>query len=210
MKALPPRTFAEMEELLDDLNAVLDGSTPTGTRYTLLAVGGIAMGAVFESRATQDIDVVTATIPKAVQKAARIVAKKHQIPDTWMNNEVAGIVDAELPFDAFQSIYSRENIELLGLKPEYLLALKLMSGRDKDVEDLVLLAEHVGATSSAEMIALCDRVYAETPGYGIERGFVQSVCEDIAPLVRSRLGGNDIATDLEVLADVYAGEDLNN
>jgi len=32
-----------MEELLDDLNAALDGSTPTGTRYTLLAVGGIAL-----------------------------------------------------------------------------------------------------------------------------------------------------------------------
>lgn len=35
--ALPPRTFEEMVELLDDLNVSLEGSTPTGTRYTLFA-----------------------------------------------------------------------------------------------------------------------------------------------------------------------------
>ena len=136
MNELPLRTFAEMTELFNEVNSLLESSTPEGTRYRLLAVGGIAMGAVFKDRTTQDVDVVTPTIPQAVRKAVRAVAKTHQMPAQWVNNDVADIVDVDLPFDAFQSIYSNKNLEVLAAKPEYLLALKLMSGRDKDIRDL--------------------------------------------------------------------------
>ncbi|MDE0701005.1 MAG: DUF6036 family nucleotidyltransferase [Acidimicrobiaceae bacterium] len=206
--ALPSRTFEEMVELLDELNVSLEGSTPTGTRYTLFVVGGIAMGALFESRATQDVDVVSETIPKAVRKAARSVAKKHRIPDSWINNDAADIVNANLPFSAFQSIYSREHVEVLAPGPEHLLALKLMSGRDKDIGDLVMLAEHVGVSSPAEMLDICDRVYAHTPGYANERGFVESVCRDIAPIVQSHLAGKDVTDEVRLLADSLSGFDV--
>ena len=196
MMELPLRTFAEMTVLFDEMNTRLESSTPDGTRYTLLAVGGIAMGAVFKDRATQDVDVVTPTIPKAVRKAIRAVAKAHQMPDQWVNNDAAGIMNVDLPFEAFQSIYSNTNIEVLAVKPEYLLGLKLMSGRDKDINDLVQLAEHVGATSSTALLAIYDHVYAASPAYSTQRGFVESVCVDIARLVQSHLSGNDITSDI--------------
>ena len=74
----------------------------------------------------------------------------------------------------------------------------------------MLLSEHVGATSSTGLLAICDRVYAAGPSYSTERGFVQSVCVDIARLVRSHLSGNDITADIDRLAAVYAGEELRD
>ena len=90
------------------------------------------------------------------------------------------------------------------------VGLKLMSGRDKDINDLVQLAEHVGATSSTALLAIYDHVYAASPTYNTQRGFVESVCADIARLVQSHLSGNDIPSDIEHLATVYGGEDLQD
>ena len=210
MNELPLRTVAEMVELFDEMNAHLESSTPEGTRYILSVVGGVAMGAVFADRATQDVDVVTQTIPTAVREAVRAVAKAHQMPEQWLNNDVADMVDVDLPFDAFAPVYINRNLEVLAAKPEYLLALKLMAGRGKDLKDLVRLAEHVGATSSSELLAVWERVYATNPAYSTERGFVESVCVDIARLLLSHLSGNDTTADIERLATSYEGEDLHD
>ena len=210
MNELPLRTVAEMVELFDELNGHLEASTPEGTRYVLYVVGGVAMGAVFKDRATQDVDVVTPTIPDAVRTAVRAVAESHQMPEQWLNNDVADMVDVDLPFDAFAPVYTNKNIEVLAAKPECLLALKLMAGRGKDLKDLVRLAEYVGATSSSELLAVWDQVYSTSLAYSIERGFVESVCADVTRLLRSHLSGNDITAEVESLATSYAGEDLSD
>ena len=48
------------------------------------------------------------------------------MPEQWLNNDVADMVDVDLPFDAFAPVYTNRNLEVLAAKPEYLLALKLM------------------------------------------------------------------------------------
>ena len=54
------------------------------------------------------------------------------------------------------------------------------------------VAEHVGATSLSELLAVWDRVNSTSFAYSTERGFVESVCADVARLLRSQLSGNDI------------------
>lgn len=207
MDELRPRTLSEMEELLDELDRHLDGKMPAGTAYQFFAVGGIAMAAIVDQRSTQDIDVVTAAIPKTALKAIRSVAKANGIPETWMNNQVEEFVDVELPAKAFQEVYSGRNIHLRGAKPEYMLGLKLMAGRAKDLLDIVLLAEVVGATSSDSLLAAYDEVYTGSPTHATQRVFVQSVCNDMAPIVRAHIAGQDIAGQVEALAAVYEGSD---
>lgn len=184
MSELPSRTFSEMKELLDELNSSLEGRTPPGVRYTFFAVGGIAMGAVFNERTTQDIDLIDAGIPESVRKAVRLVAKRRRMSDQWLNNQVSEMVDVDLPFGAFQTIYSNRNLHVYGAKPEYLLALKLMSGRGKDIPDIILLGKEVGARSSASLLAAWDHVYDTSASYSVERGFVSSLCDDVAPLLQ--------------------------
>ena len=52
------------------------------------------------------------------------------------------------------------------------------------------------------LLAVWDRVYSTNPAYSTERGFVESVCVDIAHLLSSRRAGNDITADIECLATV--------
>ena len=66
MAELLPRTFAEMCDLLDEVDAHLDGMGTEGTMYVLLVVGGLAMAAIQHERTTQDIDVVLSDIPEPV------------------------------------------------------------------------------------------------------------------------------------------------
>ena len=207
MTQMPHRSHEEMLALLDELNTRLDGKAPDGGMFTLYTIGGLAMGAVTGDRATQDIDVVAARIPRAVLKAARLVADNHQMAHNWVNNDVAALVDADLPFDAFQPLYSGRNLLVLGAKPEYLLGLKLMAGRSQDIADLVTLAGELGAVSSADLLAICDRVFAASPTYASERPFVQAVCEDIAPLAQARQAGQDTNADVARLEAAYEGRD---
>lgn len=74
----------------------------------LLVVGGLAMAAIQDDRTTQDIDVVLSAIPEPVADAAKLVAERHGISTSWMNNQVAALVDADLPSEAFSEIYAGE------------------------------------------------------------------------------------------------------
>ena len=204
---LPSYTFAELAVLLDDLNARLEGKTPPGTQYVLFVVGGAAMGALFEERTTQDIDVIDALIPKTVRKAAQDVAKKRRMSDQWLNNQVSEMVNVDLPFDAFQRIYSNRNVQVYGAKPKYLLALKLMSGRGKDILDIVQLGAETGALTAERLLAVWDSVYRDEPYWSIERGFVSSTCTDVAALVQRHANGDDVSDDIAALAVSYNGVD---
>ncbi len=204
---LPSYTFAELTELLDDLNDRLEGKTPPGTQYALFVVGGAAMGALFEERTTQDIDVIDAPIPKTVRKIAREVAKNRHMSDQWLNDQVSEMVKVDLPFDAFQRIYSNRNLQVYGAKPKYLLALKIMSGRGKDILDIVQLGAETGALTAESLLAIWDSVFCNEPYWSIERGFVSSTCADVASLIQEYANGQDVSDHIAALAVAYDGVD---
>lgn len=203
---LPNRNFAEMKSLLDEVNEELEGATGEGIQYALFVVGGLAMGALYDNRVTQDIDVTTKRLPRPLSKAVQRVAERHQMASNWVNTDFADLVDVELPFSAFQAIYTNRNLVVYGARPEYLLALKLLSGRGKDVPDIVQLANHLGIASSPALLATFDRLLDLTEVHESERLFASSVCDDVASLMKARLEGRDISEDVELLAATYDGQ----
>lgn len=202
---LPSRTHSEMVALLDEVDQVLHGSTPAGVMYVLYVIGGVAMSALVDGRLTQDIDVATAEIPGPVLEAAAEVAERHNMPANWINNQAAQFVEAELPSSHFDLLYEGACLMVRCAKPSSLLALKLMSGRGKDVQDIVDLAEATGITAAASLVGLCDEVFAETQSYQFERDWVTSVSEDIGRLLARKRRGTDISEAAAELAAEYDG-----
>lgn len=192
MTEFPYRTHPELIGLLAEVDDVLSRETPAGIMYVLYVIGGAAVGAVFETRLTQDVDIATDSIPPQVLKAASIVAKRHNMPDGWINNQAAEFIEADLPVSSFHTMYEGACLLVRAAKPETLLAMKLMSGRGKDVRDILDLAEHTGIVSYESLMGLCDRVYAATPSYRIERQWVSSVIGDIQSLLKHKRSGMDI------------------
>lgn len=205
MNELPSRSHTEMMGLLDEVDQMLQDVTPTGVMYVLYVIGGVVMSALFDGRLTQDIDVATSEIPAPVLEAAALVAERHDMPAHWINNQAAGFIEADLPPSAFDILYEGACLLVRGAKPESLLALKLMSGRGKDVQDILDLAEATGTTTRESLVQLCDRVFAETPSYQFERDWVSSVSQDISRLLARKQRGSDIAEDAAGLAADYEG-----
>ena len=155
---LPARSHRGFLELLAEVDAVLAATTPHGAAYTLYAVGGFAMGRSSESRLTQDIDVAT-PIPAAVCAAATGVAARHGMNPAWLNDQVSEMIQAPLPADRFVEVYRGRCLIVCGADDELMLALKLMSGRGRDVGDIVELANRTGRTTPEEMLDTWDGVY---------------------------------------------------
>ena len=205
MTGLPYRTYSEMMSLVEEVDEVLKGEAPPGVMYVLYVVGGVAMGSVVDARMTQDLDIATEGIPAEVLRAAEIVAKRHGISSTWINNQAAEFIDIDLPLEAFDVLYAGECLLVRGAKPEYLLAMKVMSGRGKDLQDIIDLAEATGIATRDALVDLCDQVFSHTPSYSLEAAWMESICDDIASLLAKKRSGIDISGEVAELAEDYDG-----
>lgn len=205
MSDLPYRTYSEMMSLVEEVDEVLQAEAEPGVMYVLYVVGGVAMGPVFDARMTQDIDVATEGIPAEVSRAAKVVAKRHGISSTWINNQAAEFIDVDLPLEAFDILYAGQSLLVRGAKPEYLLAMKVMSGRGKDLQDIIDLAEATGIVTHSALVDLCDQVFSLTPSYSLEAPWVESICGDIVSLLSKKRSGIDISGETAELSDGYDG-----
>ena len=156
------RSHQDFLALLAEVDAVLAETTQPGAAYLLYTVGGFVMGRGSESRVTQDIDVAT-TIPDPVSAAAIKVAAQHGMNPAWLNDQVAEMIQATVPVDRFAEIYRGRHLVVYGADDELMLALKLMSGRDRDISDIVDLALRTRRTAPDDLLDVWDRVYGDVP-----------------------------------------------
>ncbi len=207
MTGLPYLTHRELMDLLVEVDEELSEHTPAGLMYVLYVIGGAAIGSVLGDRLTQDVDVATESIPTPVLEAASTVAGRHGMPDNWINNQAAEFIEADLPVDAFEASYTGRCLMVRVARPETLLALKIMSGRGKDVQDILDLAQLTGVVYHDDLVRLCDEVFAETPSYSLGRAWVENVSKDIHHLLAHKRSGASIGDGATRLADRLDGAD---
>lgn len=184
--ALPPQPHSGLLRLLAELDAVLAESAAAGHAYLLFAVGGFVMGSGTSSRLTQDIDIAT-TIPAPVAAAAAEVARRRGINAAWLNDQVSEMIDVAVPVERFNELFRGRHLVVYGADDELMLALKLMSGRPRDVPDIADLAARTGRTSAEALLDVWDRTYSEAPGAAHRRHSVAStVSEDVLSELRRR------------------------
>lgn len=207
MTGLPYRTYRELMDLLVEVDEVLSERTPPGLMYVLYVIGGAAIGSVLGDRLTQDVDVATDSIPTPVLEAASTVAERHGMPDNWINNQAAEFIEADLPVDAFEATYTGRCLMVRAATPETLLALKIMSGRGKDVQDILDLAQLTGVKYRDDLVRLCDEVFSKTPSYSLGRAWVENVSGDIHRLLSHQRSGASIGSRVTRLAARLDGAD---
>jgi hypothetical protein len=131
----------------------------------ILVVGGAFMLTQIHNRsATQDIDVLLediadpATDPRypIFMAAKRAVATLEQLSPKWINDVVGDALrlNGPVPPNPLADVcYGRR----VYAAPDYVLALKLFAGREKDHDDCVALAQQLGIVSQQQAQALVDR-----------------------------------------------------
>ena len=133
----------------------------------IVVLGGVYMLFFLGNRAsTHDIDIVPLDFPDSMQpnqetkifrSAVNAVAKTYRLKRDWMNDVAAAFIP-ELGTVTLWRPYA--NLHIYVPEAEYILALKLLSGRKKDAEDIAALCEQLGVHTRDHAQMLVDR-YAD-------------------------------------------------
>jgi len=162
----------QIEQYLDSLGQKLGEMQ---TKATIILLGGALMITQIGNRkSTQDIDVVIATNDQrtyqTIQQAIQLVAKEMKLASTWMNDDVTIIVDQVGKPKAPKHWKTFANLAVYIPEFEYILALKLFSGRLQDDRDIQALSQrlHVHTKAQAWLVVnayIPDAQYSRRSGY---------------------------------------------
>ncbi len=180
MKKNTPLNRQQLITLLQQLDEKLKSNN---LQAQLFIVGGAAMALEYNhSRVTQDIDALFE--PKTELYALAIeVAAENGISDDWLNDGAKGFLPGN---DAnAKQVFASENLVISVASPEYMLAMKLHSGRgEKDYADAAQLGYMTGNISEHYLSNVLRRYYPER----LLNAKHMYICKDVAELISKRIG----------------------
>ena len=122
--------------------------------------GGAAMVMGYDARpATRDVDAVWRP-HGAVQKAAWAVAAELGLQQSWLNEQASFYLPVDVAWSG-ATMFAGSSLRVIQAPPELLLAMKVRAGRPIDLDDVVVLAKHLGLETSESIVALAERVFDE-------------------------------------------------
>jgi len=155
----------DIETYLADLGQELQHS---GVRQPIriLLVGGAYMVTQAGNRpATNDVDILlmdtadTSTWPlhPTFQAAVRAVAARRLLPTTWLNDVIGDALRNNGPVPP-GAVWRAHGMPEVYIPPsEYILALKLLAGRPRDIGDIQALGQQLGIHSRDQAQQVIDR-----------------------------------------------------
>lgn len=140
----------------------------------IMIVGGVYMLVMVGNReSTQDIDVVLMDLPdttnrdtatketKLFQTAVRAVARRLKIKQHWLNDDAALFVRGFAPEPQARHWKTFGKLSVYLPSKACILALKLISFREKDRSDVEALSQQLGVRTRDEAQALVDTFIAK-------------------------------------------------
>ncbi len=143
----------------------------------LMIVGGAYMLLMVGNRvATEDVDIVLLDMPDTTHKtketqafvaAVKAVARKNQLKQKWLNDVVADFIRDMAPNPPLQFWKKYGKVEVYIPTPEYILTLKLMVFRKKDVDDVQALLKSLNITTREQAFAIIDSIVTDKGYYEV-------------------------------------------
>lgn len=145
-------TRDQMEIYLREVGGEIDARGMLGE---ILIVGGAYMTLVLSARvSTKDVDAVIGGDPNAVRSAAAIVARRHGLPDDWINDAAKGFL-YRTPKTTLWAQYP--GLRIYMPTPDYIFAMKATAARPGDFADLITLKSVLALSSFDEAARIVDR-----------------------------------------------------
>jgi hypothetical protein len=152
----------EIETYLVKLDQELANERVQHSIRMLLVGGAFMLTQIHNRSATDDIDVLlkdvedTTASPlyQTFRNAVRIVASKNRLPVTWINDVIGDFIrdTSAVPEGVLWRKYTI--LEIYVPPGEYILALKLLAGRPKDINDIEALSQrlHIHTRKQAQQL----------------------------------------------------------
>ena len=129
-----------------------------GISGEIMLVGGAAMCLAYSARAmTKDVDAVFSPKTIIADEAAR-VAEDLGLDRHWLNDGAKGFLSHSPPGER-RTVYSGPGLDVWAPPPEYIFAMKCLSSRQEDREDIVFLAKLLGVHGYTAACSVVLRYY---------------------------------------------------
>lgn len=150
-------TKKKILSLFDQLNTAL---LKKKISAEINVVGGAVMCLAFNARkSTMDIDGYFLPTTR-VRELAADIAKKNNLPTSWLNDGVKGFFSQHGDFSLF---WEKSNLKIFVATPEYMLAMKSLSMRMgeefSDVTDVAYLLRYLNIETIDQAIAILTKYY---------------------------------------------------
>jgi hypothetical protein len=155
----------EIETYLAELGQELQDMGVQQPMRILLIGGAYMLTQVPDSRPnTNDIDVLlkdvddpTSQLYRLFKAAVRTVASQNRIPSTWLNDVIGDFI-RDVSIVPQGSLWQRYTMLEVYVPPnEYILALKLLAGRQKDRDDINILCQQLQVQTRKQAQRLVDQ-----------------------------------------------------
>lgn len=110
--------------------------------------------AVGNRQSTRDIDASFEDEAQAIRAAVSEIAHREELPPDWLNDGAKGFLYSKPPVHLWRS-YPGLDIYLPSL--DYLLAMKIVAGRLRDIADARALIQHLGLSTSQDVLDILQR-----------------------------------------------------
>ena len=155
----PTLSKAELIELLDTLSQRLRRKRAVARLYV---IGGACMALAYgRGRSTRDIDARIDTGHGALIEAAHDIARECGLSQSWLNDQATSAIPRG-PDRRAQTLYESPHLVVTGASAQFLLAMKLEAGRDKDYDDIAYLLEHLSIEESDQALAIHEKVLPDS------------------------------------------------
>jgi len=125
-----------------------------GTHGKILLLGGAVMLLFIGNRdTTRDIDASFEDGAQDIREAIVQVAVNEGLSDDWLNDGAKGFLYSEPPVTLWRSY---QGLEVYIPSLEYLLAMKVVAGRRRDIGDAKALIEHLGLQSPRKVLDILE------------------------------------------------------
>ena len=101
-------------------------------------------------RSTRDLDGLFEPTT-ALREVIAEIGEREDLELDWFNDAAKGFIVSADPHAT--EVYESPNLRVTVASPEYLLAMKLLSARESDVDDALVLARLAGKTTEEDLIA---------------------------------------------------------
>lgn len=175
-----------MSKLLDEpkirqLLSELDSEVSEHIAVELVLVGGAALALGWKFRSTGDLDIISSNIPPEVRRAIEVIGERNGLSADWMNDAAKiNIPNVHtLPAD-LMPLYEGKRIRVLIPSAKFLLAMKLFSARERDINDCAFLLQQTEIATLDELLDLIQQ--------GYQSARIPAKCQYFAQKVLDKVG----------------------
>ena len=148
----------DREEMLACFTDVAEILSRRRVSARVYIVGGAAMALAYDcDRYTHDVDGLITRGYAELTEAVREVARRRGAPDSWLNEIPRGGDGRE------KVVFDHPHLRVAAASPERMLAMKVMSARRSDAEDVKTLLGILGFTTARQVMDAVRAVFPDEP-----------------------------------------------